>query len=123
MKVRVARHTDDLGAIVAFYRDRLGLPELGSFTDHDGYDGVLLDLPGTGAHLEFTSGGDHCAAKPHPESLLVLYVEDETSLAELAERIGEAPVKPANPYWEQRAVTFVDPDGYHVILVGAQEHP
>jgi hypothetical protein len=84
---------------------------------------VFLELPGTGAHLEFTSGGDHCAAEPHPESLLVLYLADETSLAELAERIGQAPVKPANPDWEQRALTFVDPDGYHVILVGAQDHP
>ena len=53
----------------------------------------------------------------------MLYLEDETSLAELAERIGEAPVKPANPYWEQRAVTFVDPDGYHVVLVGAHDQP
>jgi catechol 2,3-dioxygenase-like lactoylglutathione lyase family enzyme len=56
MRVRVARHTDNLEAIVAFYRDRLGLPEIGRFTDHAGYDGVFLDLPGTGAHLEFTEG-------------------------------------------------------------------
>jgi catechol 2,3-dioxygenase-like lactoylglutathione lyase family enzyme len=82
MRVRVARHTDDLEAIVAFYRDRDGLPEIARFGDHDGYDGVFLDV------------------------------------AELAERIGQPPVKPANPYWEARALTFADPDGCHLVLIG-----
>ena len=123
MKVRVARHTDDLEAIVAFYRDRVGLPEIGRFSGHAGYDGVFLDLPGTGAHLEFTTDGEHGAAEPHPENLLVLYLDDEATLAELAQRIGEAPVKPANPYWAERAVTFADPDGWHLVLVGPEEHP
>jgi catechol 2,3-dioxygenase-like lactoylglutathione lyase family enzyme len=121
MKLRVARHTDDLDAIVGFYRDRVGLPEIGRFVDHDGYDGVFLDVPGTGAHLEFTTGGEHRAAQPHPENLLVLYLEDEAALAELADRIGQPPVKPANPYWQARALTFVDPDGCPLILVGSQE--
>jgi hypothetical protein len=76
MKVRLARHTDNLEAIVSFYRDRVGLPEIGRFEGHEGYDGALLDLPGTGAHLEFTTGGDHPAADPHPENLLVLYLDD-----------------------------------------------
>jgi len=123
MRVRVARHTDDLEAVVAFYRDRVGLPEIGRFSDHDGYDGVFLDLPGSGAHLEFTTGGDHRAAEPHPENVLVLYLDDETAVAELAERIGQPPVKPANPYWEARALTFADPDGYHLILAGPHEEP
>ena len=120
MKVRLARHTDNLEAIVSFYRDRVGLPEIGRFEGHEGYDGVFLDLPGTGAHLEFTTGGDHPAADPHPENLLVLYLDDDASVAEIAERIGEAPASPANPYWRTRAVTFADPDGCHVILVAGQ---
>jgi catechol 2,3-dioxygenase-like lactoylglutathione lyase family enzyme len=119
MKVRLARHSDDLEAVVAFYRDRVGLPEIGRFVGHDGYDGVFLDLPGTGAHLEFTTGGEHPAAEPHPENLLVLYLDD-ASVSALAERIGQTPVKPTNPYWERRALTFVDPDGCHLIL--AREH-
>jgi hypothetical protein len=65
----------------------LGLPEIGRFRDHDGYDGVFLDIQGTGAHLELTAGGCHGAPTPHPESLLVLYVGDE------------------------------DPDGFRVVLV------
>ncbi len=47
MELRVARHTERLDEVVAFYRDGLGLPEIGGFRDHDGYDGVFLAVPGT----------------------------------------------------------------------------
>jgi catechol 2,3-dioxygenase-like lactoylglutathione lyase family enzyme len=120
MEVRLARHTDDLAAVVEFYRDRVGLPELGRFEDHDGYDGVFLGIPGTGAHLEFTSGGEHPASAAHPENLLVLYLDDKSDVAEIAERIGERPVAPANPYWRNHAIAFVDPDGCQLLLVGPE---
>jgi YycE-like protein len=45
MELRVARHTDRLDEVVAFYRDGIRLPEIGRFRDHEGYDGVLLDIP------------------------------------------------------------------------------
>lgn len=70
--LRIARHTDRLEAVTAFYRDRVGLPELGGFADHDGYDGVLLAVPGTGTHLELTSGGPHPPPQPRPEPLRVI---------------------------------------------------
>ena len=98
MQVRVARHTDRLAEVVAFYRDGLGLREAGRFEDHDGYDGVFLAIPGTGAHLELTTGGGHRAPAPHPETLLVLYLGDDAAV-----RPPRAPrrrsVAPANPYW------------------------
>jgi hypothetical protein len=80
MEVRFARHTERLTAIVRFYRDGLGLPELGRFEDHAGYDGVFFGVPGTDAHLEFTSGGRHAGPSPHPETLLVLYVGDAETM-------------------------------------------
>jgi GNAT superfamily N-acetyltransferase len=116
MKLRVTRHTDRLEAVTAFYRDRVGLPELGRFVDHEGYDGVFLDVPGTGAHLELTSGGSHPACQPHPESLLVLYLETRAEIDALATRIAQHPVVPANPYWRERAVAFEDPDGFQLLL-------
>jgi catechol 2,3-dioxygenase-like lactoylglutathione lyase family enzyme len=116
MQVRVARHTEQIDELVAFYRDGLGLPEIGSFHDHDGYDGVFLDLPGTGAHLELTTGGDHGAPEPHPESLLVLYLGSE-EVKEIAARLDAKPVEPANPYWADHGLTFEDPDGFRVVLV------
>lgn len=57
-QVRFARPTDKLTEIVEFYSTCLGLPELFRFTGHDGYDGVILGMPGAGYHLEFTSHAD-----------------------------------------------------------------
>ena len=117
MQLRVARHTERLAEVVAFYRDGLGLVELGGFRGHAGYDGVFLEVPGTGAHLELTSGGAHAAPEPHPESLLVLYLGDRAAVDAAAARLGADPVAPANPYWAGHGLTFADPDGFRVVLV------
>jgi catechol 2,3-dioxygenase-like lactoylglutathione lyase family enzyme len=113
----VARHTEHLDALVRFYRDGLGLIELGGFQDHDGYEGVFLEVPGTGAHLELTAGGIHGAPVPHPESLLVLYLGDDEAVRAVAARLAVDPVAPANPYWAEHGLTFEDPDGFAVVLV------
>jgi GNAT superfamily N-acetyltransferase len=117
MQLRVARHTDDLDALVRFYRDGVGLAEIGRFSGHAGYDGVFLEVPGTGAHLELTAGGDRGAPVPHPESLLVLYVGNQDSVDAIAARLGTPPVVAANPYWATHGVTVEDPDGFRVVLV------
>ena len=44
--LRVARPSDDLDALLRFYRDGLGLELLGGFEGHDGFDGVMLGHPG-----------------------------------------------------------------------------
>jgi catechol 2,3-dioxygenase-like lactoylglutathione lyase family enzyme len=117
MQLRVARHTDRLDDVVRFYRDGLGLPEVGRFEGHDGYDGVFLAVPGTEAHLEFTSGGAQGTPEPHPETLLVFYLGSEEALAEARRRVGAEPVEAANPYWQRNGVTLTDPDGFRVVLV------
>jgi GNAT superfamily N-acetyltransferase/catechol 2,3-dioxygenase-like lactoylglutathione lyase family enzyme len=122
MQVRVARHTRQLPAVVRFYGDGIGLPEIGRFRGHDGYDGVFLAIPGTGAHLELTTGGSHDAPTPHPESLLVLYLGDEGAVQTVSARLGVEPVAPANPYWAHHGVTFEDPDGFRVTLVPEHWH-
>jgi catechol 2,3-dioxygenase-like lactoylglutathione lyase family enzyme len=123
MQLRVARHTERLEEVVRFYRDDLGLPELGRFEDHAGYAGVFLDIPGTSAHLELTSGGRHSAPEPHPESLLVFYMRDDEAVRAIADRLGSAPVRPANPYWAEHGLSFEDPDGFRVVLVPEQRAP
>jgi GNAT superfamily N-acetyltransferase/catechol 2,3-dioxygenase-like lactoylglutathione lyase family enzyme len=122
-EVRIARHTDRLEDLIRFYGDGLGLVEVGRFRDHSGYDGVFLDVPGTGTHLELTTGGTHRAPAPHPESLLVLYLGDDDAVRTVAQRLGRDPVTPANPYWAQHATTFADPDGFHVVLVPEHWQP
>ena len=37
-------------------------------------------------------------------------------LSKALERRGHARVRPANPYWIDKSVTFEDPDGWHVVL-------
>jgi len=117
MQLRVARHTERLDELVRFYRDGIGLSEVGGFRDHDGYDVVFLAVPGSGVHLELTSGGGAGAPEPHPESLLVFYLGDEDAVRAVAARLGVDPVKPANPYWAEHGVTFQDPDGFRIVLV------
>ncbi len=96
MQVRFARHTGRLGELVRFYGDGLGPPEIGRFHNHDGYDGVFLDLPGSNGHLEFTSGGDHEPPVPHAETLLVLYLGDECAVAETCKRAATQPIEPVS---------------------------
>jgi len=117
MQLRLARHTERLDEVVAFYRDGIGLSEVGGFRDHDGYDGVFLAIPGTQAHLELTAGGRHGAPAPHPETLLVLYLGDRDAVRAAAARLDADPVSPANPYWAEHGVTYEDPDGFRVVLV------
>jgi catechol 2,3-dioxygenase-like lactoylglutathione lyase family enzyme len=119
IQVRVARQTGRLAAVVAFYRDTLGLPEIDRFTGHDGYDGVMLDLPGTAAHLEFTATPHTAPPEPHVDSLLVLYLGDRSTVDRVLARTGINPVPSANPYWDRVGVTITDPDGFRVVLVAA----
>jgi catechol 2,3-dioxygenase-like lactoylglutathione lyase family enzyme len=120
--VRIARPTDRLEACVRFYRDGLGLAELGGFDDHDGYTGVFLGLPGERLHLELTAHSDGSPGPaPTSDNLLVLYVPDRAAIAAALERLaalGHAPVAPENPYWNRvGAVTVEDPDGWRAVLV------
>jgi len=119
-QVRIARPTDRLEAVVAFYRDGLGLPVITTFQHHAGYSGVILGLPGRDYHLEFVSheGGSPGPA-PSEDNLLVLYLPDADGIEAATERLaalGAHPVAPENPYWEDQGVTFADPDGWRVVL-------
>jgi len=115
VQLRVARHTERLEELVRFYRDGLGLAEIGGFSDHDGYSGVFLEVPGTGAHRG--------APAPHPESLLVFYLGDDDAVAAASARLGIGPVAAANPYWNEHGTTFEDPDGFRIVLVPERWEP
>lgn len=108
------------------YCQGLGLQTLGGFHDHEGFDGVILGMPGAAWHFEFTYAGRH-PVKPTPtaEDLVVLYLPDEQgwrAACQRAEAAGFTPVASFNPYWEQRGRTFDDPDGYRVVLQNAAWH-
>lgn len=121
-QVRIARPTDRLDEVVRFYVEWLGLRELFRFEGHDGYRGVMVGLPGTGYHLEFTSHVDGSpGAAPSAENLLVLYFSDAARMSEVARRLtefGVESVEAENPYWVANGgLTFPDPDGWRVVLM------
>jgi catechol-2,3-dioxygenase len=121
----MARHTNQFEAIVHFYRDVIGLPEIGRFSGHSGYDGIMLGLPGQDYHLEFTSHPDGSpAASPSRDNLLVFYIDDQAAIAKIVKRLqqhGHAPVQPENPYWLKGGVTFEDPEGWGVVFMNMRE--
>jgi len=118
--LRVARPSDDLEALLPFYRDGLGMDVLYRFEDHDGFDGVMLGHEGAPYHLEFTRAHNHRAGKaPTRDNLLVFYISDPEAWRAAVERMRAAgfdPVTSFNPYWDREGATFEDPDGYRVVL-------
>jgi len=118
--LRIARPVSDLERSVAMYARGLGLSELGRFEDHAGFDGVMLGRPGLDFHFEFTrSRHGRITPSPTPEDLVVIYLPDHGVWVESCARMRDAgftATKSFNPYWEQRGRTFIDPDGYRVVL-------
>jgi hypothetical protein len=93
---------------------------VGSFENHDGFDGVMLGFENSSYHFEFT----HCrtqsvAPTPTAEDLVVLYLpaaaEWQAACASML-AAGFKQVASFNPYWETRGRTYEDPDGYRIVL-------
>lgn len=124
LHLRIARPVSDLGRAVRMYTEGLELRVLGSFEDHEGFDGVMLGRAADPYHFEFT----HCRVHPVPptpthEDLVVFYVADPVEWQAACVRMtdaGFAIVPSFNPYWDVRGVTFEDPDGYRVVLQNAE---
>lgn len=118
--LRVARPTDELESIVKMYRQGLDLDVLGSFRDHDGFDGVMLGNAGMEYHFEFTRQRSHPVGKaPTQDNLLVFYVpeqEDWKARCDRMESAGFRPVPSYNPYWNKSGKTFEDLDGYRIVI-------
>jgi YycE-like protein len=102
----------------------LGLRVIGSFEDHEGFDGVMLGVAGAGYHFEFT----HCRiqpALPTPtvEDLAVFYVPSVSEWEAMCDSMlaaGFRRVAAFNPYWEALGRTYEDCDGYRVVLQQAE---
>ena len=122
--LRVARPVSDLSRAADRYCRGLGLRVVGSFEDHDGFDGVMLGSPGSDYHFELTRHRLHpVAPRPTAEDLVVFYIpvaaEWEAACASML-AAGFTRVESFNAYWEARGRTFEDEDGYRVVLQRAQ---
>jgi hypothetical protein len=109
------------------YRDGLGLEILGTFVDHEGFDGIMLGARGAPYHFELTQ----CRLRPvvptpTPEDLIVLYLPsrgDWDAHCIMMEAAGFAGVPAHNPYWSRSGRTFADADGYRFVLQNASWQP
>ncbi|WP_054309867.1 VOC family protein [Mesorhizobium sp. 1M-11] len=123
-KMRVARPSDNLEALLRFYGDGLGLQILTRFDDHDGFDGIILGHPNAPYHLEFTKAHGAAAGRaPSEDHLLVFYLPDQTTWANAVSSMKAAgfdPVPSFNPYRDKVGATFQDPDGYRMVLQRAE---
>lgn len=118
-KLRVARPTADLDALLPFYMTGLGLKVLARFEGHDGFDGVMLGHPQAPWHLEFTCSPHPAPRAPSLDNLLVLYLPNRAEWQAAVARMraaGFAPVSALNPYWDRQGATFEDPEGWRVVL-------
>ena len=118
--MRIARPVTNLERSFLMYSHGLGLKKIAEFTDHDGFNGIMSGCEGLPWHIEMT------VCKHHPvspswteEDLLVLYYPEKDEWKETCVRMAEAGFKEVssfNPYWDVNGKTFIDPDGYRVII-------
>ena len=77
-KLRVARPTDNLDKITKMYVDGLGFKLIGSFEDHNGFDGSIIGHESHNYHLEFTHHrGTKVGRAPSQDNLLVFYFAED----------------------------------------------
>jgi hypothetical protein len=121
--MRVARPTGNLATIAQMYAKGLGFTMLAQFTDHEGFDGVILGHPRQPYHIEFTSQrGHNVGPAPTKDHLLIFYIPDRNEWEENCARMLAAEfriVSSYNPYWDVQGRTFEDVDGYRVVLQNA----
>ncbi|HCH4213775.1 VOC family protein [Vibrio parahaemolyticus] len=119
-KMRIARPTDNLVKITEMYINGLGFKLLGSFEDHNGFDGSIIGHEQHNYHLEFTHHrGTTVGKAPTQDNLLVFYFSDDSVWTQCCDQMLSAGFKPVlsyNAYWDVVGKTFEDVDGYRVVL-------
>ena len=119
MKLRVARHTDDLEKIKTFYINVLGFELLGSFENHDNYDGIFIGKPNLDWHFEFTKSDKKAHHFSDEDDSIVLYPETISEYNNLINnliRFNISTIASPNPYWNINGKMFLDPDGFRIII-------
>ena len=118
--MRIAKPVTDIETSFLMYSQGLGLQKIAEFNDHDGFNGIMLGRKDLGWHIEFTYCEYHPVQPLHTaEDLLVLYYPDEKEWMHACQKMTDAGfimTKSFNPYWDVNGKTFVDVDGYRVVI-------
>jgi catechol 2,3-dioxygenase-like lactoylglutathione lyase family enzyme len=119
MNLRVARHTNNLEKIKSFYIDLLGFELLGSFENHDNYDGVFIGKPNLDWHFEFTISNEKAQHSFDEDDIFVIYPEKVIDYNNLINNLlinCVSIIISKNPYWNENGKMFLDPDGYRIVI-------
>lgn len=119
MIFRFARHTNDLEKLLFFYTTILDLDLLGSFKNHNDYDGIFLGKENLDWHLEFTRTNEIVNFNFKEDDVLVFYPETQDEYDTILLNISENSIKTIsakNPYWNENGKMILDPDGYRIII-------
>ncbi|POS01643.1 hypothetical protein Q361_109103 [Flavobacterium croceum DSM 17960] len=119
MNFRFARHTNNLEQLKFFYIDILGLNLLGSFENHDGYDGIFIGKRNENWHLEFTKSDEIVPFNFGEEDILIFYPNTKLEFDLIHDKILANKIEfieAKNPYWNENGKMILDPDGYRLII-------
>jgi catechol 2,3-dioxygenase-like lactoylglutathione lyase family enzyme len=119
MTVRIARHTDDLEKIEAFYINILGFERLGGFQNHNNYDGIFIGKPDLDWHFEFTKSFSKANHVFDEDDVFVIYPSSDLEYKNLINRIlnYKIPIiNSKNPYWNENGKMVQDPDGFRIVI-------
>lgn len=119
MTFRFARHTNDLEQIKSFYIAILGFELLGTFENHNGYDGVFIGKSNENWHLEFTKTKEVISFDFKEDDILVFYPESKMEFDLLVHKLQSHEIefiKAKNPYWNENGKMILDPDGYRILI-------
>jgi catechol 2,3-dioxygenase-like lactoylglutathione lyase family enzyme len=119
MVLRVARHTNNLEKIEAFYVNILGFERLGGFQNHNNYDGVFIGKSDLDWHFEFTESNDKANHLFDEDDIIVLYPSTILEHNNLLNRVSNnniSIITSKNPYWNENGKMFLDPDGYRIVI-------
>jgi hypothetical protein len=119
MKVRIARHTDDLEKIKTFYIAILGFERLGGFQNHNNYDGVFIGKPDLDWHFEFTKSLSKANHVFDEDDIFVIYPSSNLEYKILINNILDYKIpiiNSKNPYWNENGKMIQDPDGFRIVV-------
>jgi catechol 2,3-dioxygenase-like lactoylglutathione lyase family enzyme len=119
MVLRVARHTNNLEKIEAFYVNILGFERLGGFQNHNNYDGVFIGKSDLDWHFEFTESNDKANHHFDEDDIIVLYpttILEYNNLLDSVSNNNISIITSNNPYWNKNGKMFLDPDGYRIVI-------
>jgi predicted lactoylglutathione lyase len=118
--LQAARPATNLHKTARMYSEGLDLEILAEFRDHNGFDGVIIGRRNSFYHLEFTKNNlKDEEFIPSKDNLLVFYIEQKNEWQRVCKRMENAgfkKVKPMNPYWEIKGITFEDLDGFRTVI-------